>query len=245
MNTHIDTPMDIVLQKCEHCDVEFESEEQKKMHNDEKHPTPSAPPLPDDSDYTCEECDYQTSQFQQLLEHIETKHKVATVPVEDKDADLLKCKDCTNKFPNYDSMMKHRKQKHPKNCRNFPKGTCHHGDRCYWVHPQANSQTMEVNDSTESAPNESNFKCHTCGEVFTSKNSMMKHKKSKHAQTIKCRDFPNCRRSAEQCWYRHDSVEQICSHATAPSAPAGGAPSACTPPVNAPRGQDSTIQIQN
>ena len=119
--------------------------------------------------------------------------------------------------------MKHRKQKHPKNCRNFPQGKCNFGEMCYYVHPN----TMEVTESeaTESAtseiskPTETPFKCHTCGEEFTSKNAMMKHKKAKHTHNIACREFPRCRRSAEHCWYKHETLQQPSNQGSSASPP--------------------------
>ena len=225
---------------CEHCDFKFKDEAEKQAHITESHPTvpnilaPSAPLLEDsDEMYTCEECDYQTTQFQQLLDHIELKHRVATVPLENTETDLFKCKDCNNKFPNYNSMMKHRKMKHPKNCKNFPKGTCRfEKEECYWVHPD----TMEVTESvstegTSQLQNETPFRCHTCSDNFTSKNAMMKHKKAKHTNNISCRDYPNCRRSAEQCWYRHDSLEQPSSRSSGASPPGASPPGASSDQV--------------
>ena len=127
-------------------------------------------------------------------------------------------------------MMKHRKQKHPKNCRNFPKGTCHYNEGCYWVHPNA----MEVTESltTEStSQNEKPFKCHTCSEQFVSKNQMMKHKKAIHTHNLPCRDFPNCRRSAEDCWYKHESnsINSRPAGLANPSAPSPSAPPSAPP----------------
>ena len=51
----------------------------------------------------------------------------------------------------------------------------------------------------------------------------MKHKKAKHTNNLPCRDFPNCRRSAEQCWYKHESTEQL--RPNNPNAPTPNAPS--------------------
>ena len=158
-------------------------------------------------------------QYQHLLEHIEVKHRAATVPVEDTNEDLWKCKDCMNKFPRYVSMMKHRKQNHPKNCRDFPKGTCSRGESCWWVHPET-PETAESVGTQNTGQTEAPFKCHTCNEPFASKNAMMKHKKAKHTNNIPCREFPNCCRSAEQCWYKHDAGEQPRPSAPPPSASA-------------------------
>jgi len=235
MNKHMENHMEETYEKCEHCELEFEFEEEKMLHNTEKHQIPSAPPLPDDSDYTCEDCDYQTMQFQHLLEHIEIKHKKATVPPENKDLELFKCKDCPNKFPSYGTLMKHRKQKHPKSCREFTKGNCTRGISCYYIHTQA----MDVSSSPGNTSSERNqtqsdtFKCHTCSEVFTSKNSMMRHKKANHGQTIKCKQFPNCRRAAVDCWYLHEHLEQESPPVIILSSPNTGAPS---PSANAEQG---------
>ena len=90
----------------------------------------------------------------------------------------------------------------------------------------------EPKENQASEPSENNFKCHTCAEVFASKNALMRHKKSKHSQNIKCRDFPNCNRSAEDCWYRHDTPAPNPSAQTAP-APNTGAPTPGAPTPNA------------
>ena len=243
MRIHSETHME-QYERCDHCNTEFSTESEKQEHITQSHPEPTAPPLQEgdtehrrdpeqriDSQYTCDECDYQTIQEQQLLEHIEMRHRAATVPVENTEVGLFKCRDCANKFPNYNSMMKHRKQKHPRNCRNFPKGTCRFdANECYFMHPEV-SETTESVTTTNTAQTENPFKCHTCGDQFASKNQMMRHKKAQHTNNLPCRDFPNCRRSAEDCWYKHESNSNNFRPVglTNPSASSPNAPSSAPP----------------
>ena len=238
MKKHQENHPEALRAKCENCELDFETEAEKDTHKAGSHLVPSAPPLDDstvDSRFTCDECPYQTNQYQHLLEHIEMQHKIATVPVENNDTDLLKCKDCPNKFPSYATLMKHRKQKHPKLCKNFPKGKCTWGNDCYWVHPNA-MYVSEPSENQASEPSENIFKCHICAEIFASKNALMRHKKSKHSQSIKCRDFPNCNRSAEDCWYRHDTPTPNLSAQSAP-APTTGDPTPGAPSTDASQEQ--------
>ena len=50
---------------------------------------------------------------------------------------------------------------------------------------------------------------------------MMKHKKANHTNNIDCREYPNCRRSAEHCWYNHERIQQQQQQRPSASSPRG------------------------
>ena len=68
-------------------------------------------------------------------------------------------------------------------------------DDCWSSHKESNF----VNDK---------FECHTCKEVFNTKNIMMKHRKPSH-RTKQCNEFIKraCQKSDEHCWYMHTNQD--------------------------------------
>ena len=62
---------------------------------------------------------------------------------------------------------------------------------------------MEVDPSTQTS---NSFQCNICGETFTTRGGVMKHKKMKHLEKVDvCDKFlkGECPRKEESCWHKH------------------------------------------
>ena len=84
-------------------------------------------------------------------------------------------------------------------CRHFQNGKCKFSeDDCWGQH-------------LASASNDK-FQCHSCKEIFDTKNLIMKHRKTSH-RTKQCNEFAKgtCKHGEEHCWYMHNyqDVHQV------------------------------------
>ena len=69
---------------------------------------------------------------------------------------------------------------------------------------------MEIDQSHEESATEWKFKCNLCDEGINERREFMKHKKTKHRDTIlECQKFlrGECSRTDESCWFKHTSNE--------------------------------------
>ena len=101
-------------------------------------------------------------------------------------------------FDGYYNLMDHRKNVHPSNkkCRNYLKGECSFGDKCWYVH--------EEKPSNESSFD--NFKCNLCDSNYKGRTNFMKHKKLLHPEYVSsCGKLStgNCKRNDNDCWFSH------------------------------------------
>ena len=84
-----------------------------------------------------------------------------------------------------------------KPCKYFQQGICMFSENICW-----NSHKIYKNTDKTSKVE---FKCKYCGNTFSSKNELMKHRKTNHMQNIApCRDKTNCK-YGEVCWYQHEN----------------------------------------
>ena len=94
--------------------------------------------------------------------------------------------------------MNHMRDNHPQGkeiCKHFQDGRCKFpADECWANHLAA-------------VPN-NRFECHSCKEMFNTKNQMMRHKKSSH-KTKQCNEFVKgtCRHGDDMCWYMHKTQD--------------------------------------
>ena len=131
--------------------------------------------------------------------------------------------------------MNHRKNKHPSNkkCRNLP--NCQYGNQCWYVHPDALDIDEVQIENHQSSTAIQKLTCKVCGKEFETKHDLMRHKKSEHPSNIICREFikSNCRRTSQQCWYRHD-IFITNQPSTTPVESRYGQPQPTTPLPNPP-----------
>ena len=99
-------------------------------------------------------------------------------------------------------MIKHRKKEHSSRvapCKNFLEGNCSHtSESCHWIHGKDQNQVLDI-------------KCFVCGENFSNKREVMKHRKRSHKSLIEpCSKFlkRECPFQEEFCWFKHENLEE-------------------------------------
>ena len=123
-----------------------------------------------------------------LKTHIEERH------TEREDASFP-CTLCDGMFNSKWYFKNHVRDHHSQLkeiCKHFQQGRCKFEEGDCW------SSHQETTSSRD------NFECHTCREMFSSKNVMMKHRKLNH-RAKQCNQFikGSCNNSEEDCWYMH------------------------------------------
>ena len=118
--------------------------------------------------------------------------------------DYRQCFTCKMEFDGYHNLMNHRKVVHPSNrkCRNFP-GSCTWGNECWYLH----HEPMDIDQSHVDSVTQWNFNCNICGEGINERSDFMRHKKSKHSETLlDCQSYlrGECTNTSESCWFKHD-----------------------------------------
>ena len=184
-----------------------EEEEEKGEHDTEKDKDLENKNKKKEVDYTCNDCDFQANSNTPLKYHEKTTgHNVNVV----EENEIKECFDCDKAFRNYQELMKHRKVVHPstKKCKYFPK--CHFGPDCPYVHEDEMDLDMRSKATIAEHEQVLQIKCNVCGNNFSSKHNLMKHRKKEHQERIRpCRDFlkRSCSRGDDKCWYKHQTTE--------------------------------------
>ena len=147
----------------------------------------------EDGDWNCDSCFYQATDKTSLINHIKETpgHTSASLQIPDVEHSNHTCNFCQETFSTKKDLLTHRKIKHVtyKPCRNM--SNCTYGDNCFFSH----------------IPLIKAFRCYQCGENFTAKNDMMKHRKRDHQNVKECQQFlssGNCRFN-NNCWWSHDN----------------------------------------
>ena len=138
--------------------------------------------------WNCKDCGYQGNSRMLLKTHIEEKHTLR----EESNFPCTMCDDVLNSKWYFNNHIRDRHSHAKEPCKHFPEGRCKfEEDECWGSHQETNTSTDK-------------FECHTCRQLFSSKNIMMKHRKANH-RTKQCNDFfkGSCRNSDEECWYMH------------------------------------------
>ena len=173
--------------------------------------------------------------------HIQTDHEDSDIESDTNNESLpfevesMKCRNCPEKFFRKKDLMNHRVVEQPstRKCRKFP--NCDKGNACWYVHPKDSMDISVYHDTNEevaevqnhSPRQELEFSCRSCSESFSTKNQMMKHRKTKHASQMRpCTLYATgrCHRSAEQCWYQHSQNVQANTSSHTPNATSNSAP---------------------
>ena len=135
-----------------------------------------------------------------MNKHTNLKHRIKGHDTEE----VIKCKHCDEPFSAIWNLMNHRKLKHintVRQCENYQSGKCHFtSEKCWWRH----DSTVIEQSST--------IKCFNCGESFTSKSEMMKHRKAAHRMAVrKCTKFlqNRCPFMSTFCWFLHENDEEM------------------------------------
>ena len=171
-------------QDCNKCDTTYSCNTELQKHIEEKHVTDKRK-----DPIECENC--------ALKEKTKTQIKDQKIRIHPS-IENIKCRICGEKFDEKGAFMYHRKNKHIEMvamCRNSAEGKCiYSSDKCYWKHMKESSDCP-------------NIECYVCNETFPSKDSMMKHRKVKHANIVKdCNKELNdgCTLGDEKCWFKHN-----------------------------------------
>ena len=166
--------------------------------------------------FECTTCKICFKTDSNLRKHLEKSHNnkfepdiketTATIlKVDSKQkADAFECSDCEISFDTRISLKNHTEASHKKNV----EYNCHYCS--FQGHDEASLKkhysVSKHNSSEEGSLIENNFHCHSCGENFALKKTMMEHRRDQHKDQIKrCRYFLNgiCEFEDETCWYRH------------------------------------------
>ena len=123
-----------------------------------------------------------------LKTHIEEKHTAR----EDATFPCTMCGDSFNSKWYFKNHVRDNHSQAKEICKHFQEGRCKFPrEECWSSHQEAIISNSE-------------FECHTCRQIFSTKNIMMKHRKSNHP-TKQCNNFfkGSCKNSDEECWYMH------------------------------------------
>ena len=193
--------------QCNICEEIFGSDLEVRAHIQSKHESNNKI-----DEWNCNDCPYQAMEPSELMKHLKvTKHQPSPI-IKDKSKvfiDYKRCYTCNFEVDGYVNLMNHRKELHPSNkkCNKFPDGKCTRGKTCWYVHEE---DLMDVDESFKKE--DILHKCYICGEDFTTKDQLKKHKKREHPEsTQNCEKFVanKCPRNDDQCWYKHNEEQEI------------------------------------
>ena len=193
-----------IILSCEECSYPFKSKEELGIHimrHNQLHCTKCNTDFKTKFDLTfhinyesncerqwnCKDCGYQGNSPSLLKTHINEKH---TEPQEVS----FPCSMCNAVFNTKWYFMNHVRDNHielKEICSHFQTGRCKFSeDDCWGRHLVSTSNNS--------------FECHSCNEMFSTKNMMMKHRKLTH-RTKQCNEFVKgtCKHGDEECWYMH------------------------------------------
>ena len=171
------------LLHCTKCNSKFQTKLDLKFHNTYETNC--------EKQWNCKECGYQGNSPTLLKTHLNETH------VNPQEVSFP-CTLCNDVFNTKWYFMNHMRDNHPQGkeiCKHFQSGRCKFpADECWANHLAA-------------VPNNS-FECHSCKEMFNTKNQMMRHRKSSH-KTKQCNEFMKgtCRHGGDMCWYMHNTQD--------------------------------------
>ena len=178
--------------KCSKCSRQFETSETHLQHEEAAHNEPEK--------FGCIECDYETFDEQNIENHLKLAHS----PGEEVN---FKCVSCAQGFKAKSSLIRHRINAHGKSkvkCRNKADKSCKWGDNngedCLYDH--SDSETPNLTKKLE---------CNSCEECFSYKSQFLKHRKSKHPETVPdCKSLKNGETCTfgPQCGFNHNTPKQ-------------------------------------
>ena len=85
-----------------------------------------------------------------------------------------------------------------QHCERFLENTCFYGDNCWFTHSESFKKS------------EPSFKCNFCQQKFKTTNSLRKHMKSLHIQSVSnCKNEDECRFGHRKCWFLHKEDIEI------------------------------------
>ena len=150
------------------------------------------------------ECDHQTDNAANLQKHLEQAHKTT------KSNLPFKCKDCAQEFSVIWSLMNQRRDTHGKSkkkCRNRKNNMCKYeandGEECWYDH-------SDVVGNPEGIPELNNYNCRICNIKFSSKTTVLTHRKSEHNETVpECHSLKENKECeyGDKCRFRHERIE--------------------------------------
>ena len=164
---------------CTKCNNDFNSKLDLKFHINYENKC--------ERQWNCKECGYQGNSPILLKTHINETH---TEPLEVS----FPCTFCSDFLKTKWYFMIHIRDNHVEQkeaCKHFQNGKCKFSeDDCWGKHVTSTS-----NDK---------FECHSCKDIFSTKNLMIKHRKTSH-RTKQCNEFAKgtCKHGDEHCWYMH------------------------------------------
>ena len=145
----------------------------------------------------CFQCDKEVANKGQLKMHMEKEH--AMVQLSSVQSKIIECRICSKTFQDKRNFMQHRKSDHFEVvafCQNESEGKCiFSSDKCWWKHKEKDDQNIG-----------STIKCFICQNMFSSKDSMMMHRKKMHRNLVKeCIKSRNseCDYGENECWFIH------------------------------------------
>ena len=179
--------------------------------------------------FECEICKICFQSQNNVRKHMEKSHKPNlnldivqssasnVLLLQEPQVERFECTICEISFERENDLKNHSVKSHKENV----EYNCHF---CSFQGHDEASLTKHYKETNHDSSNEitspsNTFNCHSCGESFTSKNSLMDHRRDQHKDQIKrCRYFLKgiCEFEDETCWYRHvdsqnEGAEAKCS----------------------------------
>ena len=190
---------------CEQCEFQAMTEEKFKEHIDDEHggsqksnyKTKSRVQLNSHINHTepehnCKDNDFQATTQLQLNKHKNLKH----IPKGQKLEEVIQCRYCEQQFSEIWNLMNHRKKEHKSTvalCRNKLANKCRFdSEKCWWNHEKTSNS----------------FECFICNQTFVTKNEMMLHRKTNHAEMVKHCTKDRCNFQEKFCWFIHEKTDK-------------------------------------
>ena len=140
--------------------------------------------------YRCSDCDFVADCVHDFTDHTHSPDAFDESEIEEIN---FKCNFCTDTFITKTAVMNLNKTVHTckvDHCINYLENMCTYGENCWFLHDEAFRES------------ESAFKCNLCKESCKTKSILMKHKKSKHFQSVSnCLNENRRTFGSEKCWY--------------------------------------------
>ena len=168
-------------ERSQKCALKTKNKVQQDSHVNRNHTEP---------EFNCKDCDFQATTQLQLNKHKNLKH----IPKGQMQEEVIKCRYCGQQFSEVWNLMSHRKKEHKNTvafCKNKLLDKCpFDSEKCWWNHEKnSNTNTIE---------------CFICNQTFSTKNEMMLHRKTNHAEMVQKCTKDRCTFQEKFCWFIHE-----------------------------------------
>ena len=156
----------------------------------------------DESAHKEEEAPINENRWSSVSRRNKTRDKTGLGQTQDKS---ITCTKCEFQSKSRIEVIKHVNIKHPSKIEEF---------NCYDCHFQGTTATelrkhRDLKHAINKEMEGQSIQCKVCGETFSKKWDLMRHRKDKHIHSVApCRNeiSGSCSYSAKMCWWKHDDI---------------------------------------